>query len=50
MGVVIDPDAPLIIHHERRSNGQILTHILREGAVTLDPPGIELALSRVYGA
>ena len=35
----IDPDASLIIHQERRGESEILTHILGEGAVRLDPPG-----------
>lgn len=47
--LIIDADAPLIIHHERRADGEILTHILREGVVKLDPPGIELPLSKIYG-
>jgi Uma2 family endonuclease len=47
--LIIDTETPLIIHHERRADGDILTHILREGAVTLDPPGIELPLSEIYG-
>lgn len=48
--LIIDPDAPLIIHHERRGEGEILTHILREGSVTLQPPGIAFALAKIYGA
>jgi hypothetical protein len=28
----------------------ILTHIVREGTIKLDPPGLELALGDVYGA
>ena len=48
--LIIDAEAPLIIHHERRPDGAILTHILREGAARLDPPGIELALAEIYTA
>lgn len=47
--LIIDAETPLIIHHERRADGDILTHVLREGAVKLDPPGIELALAEIYG-
>lgn len=46
--LIIDPDAPLVIHHERRGDGEVLTHILREGAARLHPPGIELALAQIY--
>ncbi len=28
----------------------MLTHIVREGAIKLDPPGLELAAPEVYGA
>lgn len=46
--LIIDADAPLIIHHQRGAEGAILTHILREGVVKLDPPGIALPLSEIY--
>ncbi|WP_363348324.1 Uma2 family endonuclease [Methylocystis echinoides] len=48
--LLIDADAPLIIHHQRRSDGDILTHIVREGVVTLDPPGITLSLADIYAS
>jgi Uma2 family endonuclease len=48
--LIIDPDQPLIIHHARSNADPILTRIVREGAITLDPPGLELALADVYGA
>lgn len=47
--LIIDADSPLVIHHRRRPDGDILTDILRDGSVTLDPPGIELALAEIYG-
>jgi Uma2 family endonuclease len=47
--LIIDPDKPLIIHHARRTDDSILTRIVREGAMALDPPGLELALADVYG-
>jgi Uma2 family endonuclease len=48
--LIVDPDQPLIIHHARQSHDTILTRIAREGAITLDPPGLDLALAEVYGA
>jgi len=48
--LIVDPDQPLIIHHARRNSDTILTRIVREGAITLDPPGLDLALGDVYGA
>ncbi|HMK90951.1 MAG TPA: Uma2 family endonuclease [Methylocystis sp.] len=43
--LVIDPDQPLVLHH-LRSGADILTRVLREGAIVFDPPGFEVALSQ----
>lgn len=48
--LIVDPTEPLILHHTRGSGDTILTHIVREGTITLDPPGLELSLADVYGA
>ena len=48
--LIVDPDQPLVIHHARQADDSILTHIVREGVIKLDPPGLELALVDVYGA
>jgi Uma2 family endonuclease len=47
--LIVDPDKPLIIHHARSGDDSILTRIVRDGALSLDPPGLELALADVYG-
>lgn len=47
--LVVDPDQPLIIHHERGSQDTILTHIVQGGLITLDPPRLDLILTDVYG-
>ena len=47
--LIVYPDELLVIHHRRIEDGKILTSILREGAVTLDPPGLEFALAELYG-
>ncbi len=46
--LIIDPDDVLIIHHQRHG-ADILTRILREGTIALDPPGIEVAVGEIYG-
>ncbi len=46
--LIIDPDEVLIIHHQRHG-ADILTRILREGTITLNPPGIEVAVGEIYG-
>lgn len=47
--LIIDPDQPLIVHHARGGGDTILTRIVTEGSIGLDPPGIELALADIYG-
>jgi Uma2 family endonuclease len=48
--LIVDPDRTLIIHHERGDDGIILTRIVTDGVVSLDPPGLALDLADVYGA
>jgi hypothetical protein len=48
--LIVSPDERLIFHHARGEGTAIVTRILREGAVALDPPGLEIALADVYGA
>lgn len=47
--LIVDPTEPLILHHTRGTDDTILTHIVREGVIALDPPGLELRLAEVYG-
>jgi Uma2 family endonuclease len=46
--LIVDPDRPLVIHHARPDDGAIQTHIVSEGVIVLDPPGIELAIADIY--
>jgi Uma2 family endonuclease len=46
--LIVNPDAPLIIHHPRHGD-DVLTRIIREGTIRLDPPGIEMAVAEIYG-
>jgi len=46
--LIVDPDERLVVHHQRGEGDALLTHIHRDGAVRLDPPGIEIALSEIY--
>lgn len=48
--LIVDPDDRLVVHHERRDDGVVVSHILTEGAARLDPPGIELPLSELYAS
>lgn len=48
--LVIDPTQPLILHHKRVSDETILTHVFHDGVISLDPPGIELAVADIYAS
>jgi Uma2 family endonuclease len=41
--LLIRPDKRTIVHHERDASGEISTRIVHDGAVRLEPPGIELS-------
>ena len=47
--LIVDPMQPLILHHTRGTGETILTRILRDGIIKLDPPGLELVVADVYG-
>jgi len=47
--LIVDPAQPMIIHHSRSGAGDtILTRVVTEGAIKLDPPGLELAVADIY--
>lgn len=48
--LIVYPNEPLIIHHQRSEGGKVLTSIHRDGALGLEPPGIELPLAEIFGA
>jgi Uma2 family endonuclease len=46
--LIVDPTQPVILHHSRGTEDTILTRIVTEGIIVLDPPGLDLALSDIY--
>ena len=46
--LIINPDAPLVIHHARQADQSILTRIVREGSILLDPPGMSIEMDALY--
>jgi Uma2 family endonuclease len=46
--LIVDPTQPVILHHSRGTGDTIVTRIVTEGRIALDPPGLELALSDIY--
>jgi Uma2 family endonuclease len=46
--LIVDPNKPLVLHHARGSGDMILTHIVTQRAIELDPPGLTVALPDIY--
>ena len=40
--VIVRPDTSILLHYQRLPGGDLLTRIVRDGASTLDPPGMQL--------
>lgn len=48
--LVVEPAQRLILHHTRSATDTVITHIIREGTIALDPPGLELTMDEIYTA
>jgi Uma2 family endonuclease len=46
--LIVDPNKPLVLHHARGGEDTILTHIVTQGTIELDPPGLAVALADIY--
>jgi len=46
--LIVDPEKPRILHHARAGGDTILTRIVNDGIIRLDPPGIEFAMADIY--
>ena len=46
--LVIEQDQRRVVYHGRGSGGGLEPHIVRHGSITLDPPGIALAIADLY--
>jgi Uma2 family endonuclease len=47
--LIVDPGQRRVIHHMRAGDNTILTRIVSDGIVTLDPPGIAIEIKDIYG-
>jgi Uma2 family endonuclease len=48
--LIVDPSEPMIVHHARGAGGDIITRVVTEGTIALDPPGLDLAVEDIYAA
>lgn len=46
--LTVDPEKPRLVHHARADRDNILTRIITDGDVMLDPPGISFLLADIY--
>ena len=46
--LIVDTDQRVVLHHRRDDDGRIEVRILRDGTLTLDPPGLEIGLRAVF--
>jgi Uma2 family endonuclease len=46
--LIVDPEQPVILHHSRGAGDTIITRVVTEGRIALDPPGLELSLAEIY--
>jgi Uma2 family endonuclease len=48
--LILDPEKRLVIHHARGSRGLIATRLASKGVLELDPPGLKLAVAKLFPA
>jgi Uma2 family endonuclease len=48
--LIVDPDKRLVIHHTRAQDDFVGTRIVTSGQITLDPPGLTLALADFFAS
>ena len=48
--LIVDPTERSVLHHARGAGDAILTRVVTDGSIALDPPGITLAMSDIYGS
>jgi Uma2 family endonuclease len=46
--VIVDPDKRLVIHHARAPGNAVVTRIVSEGDLALDPPGVAIAVASLF--
>lgn len=46
--LIVDTDRRIVIHNERDEEGRIGVRIVREGPLTLDPPGLDIEVRDIF--
>jgi hypothetical protein len=45
--LIIDPDKLPIVHHRKQTDGTILTRLMHQGDIHLDPPSISFDVADI---
>jgi Uma2 family endonuclease len=46
--LIVGTEARMVIHHARADAGKLMTRIATQGALTLDPPDLELPIAAIF--
>lgn len=46
--LILDTEKQIVIHHQRGEDGLIGVRVLRDGALTLDPPGLSFEVQSLF--
>jgi len=46
--LIVDTEATLVIHHRRGEDGEIVSRLVHEGPLTLDPPGLTIEAREMF--
>jgi Uma2 family endonuclease len=46
--LIFDPERPVVVHHARGTGDAILTRIVRDGVLRLDPPGFDIDVTSLF--
>jgi Uma2 family endonuclease len=47
--LVIELNKRYILHYQRQPDGNVLVRVVRDGQIKLDPPGITIAVTELFG-
>lgn len=47
--LIVDPDRHLVVHHRADADGALVTRVVNDGELALDPPGLIVAVQALLG-
>lgn len=46
--LIVDPENQIVVHHWRGTQSPLMTQVIANGAIHLDPPGIDVAIADIF--